>query len=178
MGSVSLCALPPLFSDQPIDPGKPGTSVTRPFQVLGEKSYPLKVAFEFPSIEARLKDQIVGARHGDKCQGDIRYEEIPEAQRKGLGQPIPYRVVVRKAADRFVVLDRTFFSLCRTSNGNNSKTRTIGWLPFAEEDDIAEITNLEAQSSLPCMKTTISLVAGQGRKFCQRAGCVKCAGPV
>lgn len=164
MWIAGLCAFPPLFSGEPIDLSLAGTSITKSFQVPVEKGYPLAVIFEFPSIEARLADQVVGDRHTEKCQGDIRYDEIPEAQRKGIGQPIPFRVVIRKAADRAVVFDRAFVSLCLTSHDlKNSKTRTIGWVPLAVGEYVAEVTNIEAQSSLPGVKTTISLYGGQGK---------------
>lgn len=164
MWIASLCAFPPLFSDEPIDIAATGATIKKPFHAPVEKSYPLAVTFEFPSLEARLNDQVVGDRYSDKCQGDIRYEEIPEIQRKGLGRPILFRVVLRKAADRSVVLDRTFVSLCTTSHdGKNSKTRTIGWFPLEIGDYVAEVSNLEAQSGLPGVKTTISLYGGQGK---------------
>lgn len=164
MWIVGLCAFPPLFSEEYIDLSVTGASITKSFEVPVEKSYPLAVTFEFPSTEARLSDQIVGDRYSDKCQGDIRYEDIPEAQRKGLGQPIPFRVVIRKAADRSVVLDRIFVSLCETShNGKSAKTRTIGLLPLLVGDYVAEITNINGQPSLSGIKTAISLYGGYGK---------------
>jgi hypothetical protein len=158
MWSAGLCAFPPLFSEH-IDLNTPGTSITKSFRVSLETSYRLAVDFEFPSNEARLSDQIVGDRYSEKCRGDIHYEEIPEVQRGGLGQPIPFRVVIRTTADHTVVLDRTFVSLCVESHdGNKEKTRTIGgWLPLAIGDYVAEITNLEGQSGLQDVKTKIYL---------------------
>lgn len=164
MWIAGLCTFPPLFSGQHIDLSITGASVTKSFEAPVEKSYPLAVTFEFPSVEARLSDQIVGERYSEHCQGDIRYDAIPEAQRKGLGQPIPFRVVIRKAADSSIVLDRTFVSLCVTShNGKDAKTRTIGWLPLTTGKYVAEVTNLEGQTSLPGVKTAISLYGGQGK---------------
>jgi hypothetical protein len=164
MWIVGLCAFPPLFSGEHIDLSLTGASIIKPFQVPVEKSYPLSVTFEFPSIEARLADQIVGDRYSEKCLGDIHYDEIPLAQRKGLGQPIPFRVVIRKAVDRAVVFDRTLVSLCVTSHDmRNSKDRTIGWVPLTVGDYVAEITNLEGQSGLAGVKTAISLYGGRGK---------------
>ena len=84
MWIAGLCTFPPLFSGQHIDLSITGASVTKSFEAPVEKSYPLAVTFEFPSVEARLSDQIVGERYSEHCQGDIRYDAIPEAQRKGL----------------------------------------------------------------------------------------------
>lgn len=163
MWIAGLCAFPPLFSDQHIDLTITGTSVTKFFESPVEKSYPLSVTFEFSSTEARLSDQIVGDRYDERCRGDIRYEKIPEAQRKGLGQPILFRVVVRKAADQSIVLDRVFESLCVTSHAGKTKTRTIGWLKLTADNYVAEVINLEGQSSLSGVKTAISLYGGLGK---------------
>lgn len=164
MWIAGLCAFPPLFSGEPIDLSHEGASIIRSFHAPVEKGYLLAVKFDFPSTEARLADKVVGDRYSEMCQGEIPHSDIPDAQRKGLGQPIPFRVVIRKAADRAVILDRTFISLCLTSDdGKNSKTRTIGWVQLAVGDYMAEITNLERQSGLPSVKTTISLYAGQGK---------------
>ena len=164
MWIAGVCAFPPLFSGQNIDLSTTGASVTKSFEVPVEKSYPLAVRFEFPSNEARLSDQIVGERYSEHCHGDVRYDAIPEGQRKGLGQPIPFRVVIRKTADHSTVIDRTFVSLCVTSHdGENAKTRTIGWLPLATGNYVAEVTNIEGQSGLLGVKTAISLYGGQGK---------------
>jgi len=163
MWIAGLCAFPPLFSGEPIVLNAPGTSVTKIFHAPVEKSYPLAVTFTFPSVEARLKDQIVGDRYSDRCQGEIRYEEIPEIQRKGLGRPIPFRVVIRKVADRAVVLDHTFVSLCVNSHGETEKTRTIGWVPLAIGDYVAEVTNIEGQSGLSDVSAKLSLYGDQGK---------------
>ncbi len=164
MWIAGLCAFPPLFSGQQIDLSVTGALVTKSFEVPVEKSYPLAVTFEFASVEERLSDKIVGERYGELCRGDVRYDAIPEGQRKGLGQPIPFRVVIRRAADNSIVIDRTIVSLCVTSHdGKNAKTRTIGWLPLATGNYVAEVTNLERQSSLPGVKAAISLYGGYGK---------------
>ncbi|MCX5876997.1 MAG: DUF5625 family protein [Deltaproteobacteria bacterium] len=164
MWITSLCAFPPLFSGEPIDLTVGGSVMTTPFHVPVEKSYPLEVTFEFPSLEARLNDQIVGDRYSKECSGNVRYEQIPEIRRTGLGRPIPFRIVVLKASDHSVVLDQAVVSLCTTSHdGKKGKTRKIGRLPLPIGDYIAEITNLEKQSGLTDVKTTISLYGGEGK---------------
>jgi len=164
MWILTLCAFPPLFSGEPINLNKAGATVIRSFTVPVEKSYPLAVTFEFPSVESRLNDQIVGDRFSENCQGIIRYDEIPEIKRHGLGLPIPFKVIVRKAADRSIVIDQTFESLCETSsNGTNAKTRTIGWLALPTGNYIVEVTNLQVQPNLTDVNTTISLYGGHGK---------------
>jgi Domain of unknown function (DUF5625) len=160
---IPLCAFPPLFQDQPISLSTARTTTTIAFTVPVTKKYPLTLAFEFQSREARLSDQIVGETGTDEnCTGDRPYEEIAEARRTGLGRPIPIQVVVRKAADQVVVMDKVFHSLCVSShNLENEKTRTIGWLDLAEGEYIATVTNLVEQPGLENVKTRISLSSGE-----------------
>ncbi len=163
MWITSLCSFPPLFTHAPIALDKAGASVSAPLSVPVTKKYPLILNFEFPSVDARLKDEIVGSRHDENCLDGIKYTEIPEAKRLGLGRPIPIRVVIRKNSDKSVVVDHVFNSLCITSHIDNKKTRTIGWLDLAEGNYTAEVISLEAQSGLEHVKTSISLVAGYGK---------------
>ncbi len=129
-----------------------------------DKKYPLEVTFEFESADARLNDQIVGSRFDERCLGEVRYEEIPESSRVGLGRPIPFKVVVHKANDRAVVLERTFVSLCVTSHDlANKKTRTIGWLELKRGEYTVEIMNIQAQPGLERVRTHISLNSGHGK---------------
>lgn len=164
MWIAGLCSFAPLFADEPIGLNSVGASITRPFHAPVEKSYPLAVSFYFPSTEARLKDQVVGDRFDNNCQGGARYEDIPVAQRNGLGRPIPFKVVIRKKADSSIVLSRTFVSLCVTSHdGATRKSRIIGWLPLPIGDYIAEVTNLEAQPDLATVRTVLSLYGDHGK---------------
>jgi hypothetical protein len=164
MWIAGLCSFPPLFAEEPIGLNAAGASITKPFHAPVEKSYPLAVSFYFPSTEARLKDQVVGDRFDNNCQGETRYEDIPEIQRKGLGRPIPFKVVIRKKADSSIVLSRTFVSLCVTSHdGKSGKTRIVGWLPLPIGDYIAEVTNLEAQPGLATVSTVLSLYGDHGK---------------
>lgn len=160
---TSLCAFPPLFMGEPITLTTAGSKVSKAFSVPVEKKYPLVVSFEFQSIETRLSDQIIGDRHSRDCDGEVRFEDIPEIRRAGLGQPIPFKVVVRSASNRQVVVDRTYNSLCITSHNGNEKTRTIGWLELPRGDYTVDVTNLQAQTGLDGVMTQISLYAGQGK---------------
>lgn len=162
--AASLCAVSPPFSGVPIDLAHSGTRMTKSFRVPVAKQYLLARTFQIASVEARLADQAVGDRFDRNCEGKIRYEDIPERERIGLGRPIPFRVVVRRAADRSVLVDETFVSLCLVSHdGHGAKTRTIGWLALPVGDYMAEVTNLQAQPALAAVGASISLYSGQGK---------------
>lgn len=163
-----LCGAPMPFSDEPIDLTVAGTTVTKSITIPVEMNYALQMTFEFPSVEARLADQIVGENYTRSCIGlvshfdipgieRIRYEDIPEIERSVLGVSIPFKVVVRSTTDRAVLVDQTFQSLCVTGhNGEKEKYRDIAWLRLPSGYYIAEITNLQEQSGLTGVKTTIS----------------------
>ncbi|NML18259.1 DUF5625 family protein [Azohydromonas caseinilytica] len=161
MWITALCGFPPLFADEPIALSREGSTITREFEAPVDLKYPLNIDFEFESTQARLDDSIVGYRFDANCWGNKRYDDIPERQREGLGRPMPFRVMIRHAADRAVVLDRVFDSLCITSHRDNLKTRTIGWLELRRGQYTAEVTNLEAQAGLEHVVTRVSLVGGR-----------------
>jgi hypothetical protein len=164
MWITSLCAFPPLFSNESITLSTLESSVSKSFTVPVDKKYPLAVTFEFESVEARRKDEIVGNTFNESCNDNVRYEEIPEGKRAGLGRPIPFKVIVRKAVDQSVVLERTFVSLCETSSDSkNRKTRTIGLLELPRGEYSAVVTNLQAQPGMERVKTYISLYGGSGK---------------
>lgn len=163
MWITTLCSFPPLFKDAPIDLDKAGASISTTFTVPVRKSYPLEINFEFPTVEARLNDNIVGSRYDENCQGGTQYIDIPVSKRVGLGRPIPFRVVIRKESNKAVIVDRIFESLCVASHVGNKKSRTIGWLDLTEGSYLGEVISLESQSKLEGVKTTISLIAGYGK---------------
>lgn len=158
-----LCGFPPLFSEKKLDLNTTGSTAKASFHAPVELKYGLEITFKFPSAESRIKDQIVGDNYIEECRHDIRYEEISETRRKGLGRPIPFRLIIRKRANKSIVLDRTFVSLCVISHGERDKVRTIGPVPLATGFYIAEIINLEKQEGLAGVETTISLSAGHGK---------------
>jgi hypothetical protein len=163
MWITSLCSFPALFSDEPISLTSAEASATKAFVVPVDKRYPLAVTFEFESTDARLHDQVVGTRFDENCNGDVRYEEIPENRRDGLGRPIPFKVTVRKAGDGLVVLEQTFTSLCVTSHAGQKKARKIGWLELQRGEYTVEVVNLQAHPGLDRVKTRLSLYAGYGK---------------
>jgi Domain of unknown function (DUF5625) len=169
-----LCGAPRLFSDEPIDLTIGGSSFTRSVTAPIDMTYALVLTFEFPSVEARLHDQIAGSTYANLCMGlvshdtpefeRIRYEDIPDMQRRVLGLPIPFKVVVQKATDGSVMVDHTFQSLCITSiDGRKKKQRDIAWLQLPIGDYTVKVTNLQAQSDLPNVHTTISLHGKQAK---------------
>jgi hypothetical protein len=168
MFALFLCAAPYPFEDEPVDLTTAGSTIRKSITIPAEMTYVLEVAFEFPSDEARLKDQIVGSNHARSCLSfvsdfdipgvdRIRYEDIPDIERRQLGSLIPFHVVIRKKADQSVVVDRTFESLCTTGLGEKTKYREIAWMKLPRDYYALEVTNLHGQPGLTGVKTTMNL---------------------
>jgi hypothetical protein len=163
---ASLCAFPPLIRNEPLPLTSAGSVASKEFVVPVDKSYLFDLAFEFPSIEAIRRDEIVGSRYDKYCEGDVKIEEIPALQGQGLGHPIPIHITIRRKSDRSVVVDRTFVSLCQiatSASGPPTKLRKIGRVELLRGEYVVEVTNLEAQRGLDGVKTSFSLVGGHGK---------------
>jgi hypothetical protein len=164
-----LCGAPQLFEDAPIDLTLAGSMVTRKVHAPVDMNYHLQAAFEFPSTTVRVNDQVIGQNYTKHCMGlavsnfdlvsgeRIRYEDIPDIERSELGHPIPFRVVIRTANDRSIVVEETFESLCTRGWSEKFKFRDIAWVHLPIGDYVVDVTNLEAQPDLNNVNTTISL---------------------
>jgi len=161
----SACAFPPLVWNEPLSLTAAQSSASAPFTIKIERSYTVALNFEFPNNEARMRDQVVGSRHDSNCKPGVKFEDIPAAQREGLGTPIPVHVVVRRRKDQVVVVDQEYASLCLSSTGfePSTKSREVGRFALARGDYVMEVTNLQAQTGLEGAKTSFSLIAGYGK---------------
>ncbi|MDM1020942.1 DUF5625 family protein [Acinetobacter sp. VNK23] len=165
MWMTGLCAFPPLFSSLPIDLTHQGTLASTEFRVKVEKSYHLSLAVEFESTQKRLDDLAIGNHFNQYCTGKINYNNIPPEQKMGLGQPITFQVIIRKADNKQIIFNQQFQSLCSTGHdGKNKNYRTIGWIPLKQGSYIIEVINLQSHSQLKNTKTTLSLNASNGGK--------------
>ena len=164
MWITSLCVFPPLINDEPFPINKENTSITIPFEVPVDKKYSLEMNFKFPSNEAYNLDKIVGTRYNQYCYNQTKYEDIPEFERAGLGQPIIFKIVVREEENDSIIFDKTIESLCTTSNGKDyRKTRTITRIPLIRGNYIINIISINKQNNLDNVKTSVSLKAGRSK---------------
>lgn len=155
-----LCTFPPLIEDTEISLEKSGLVLNQSFEAPVAKTYTLYLNFVFPSIEARLHDEIVGDRYSADCVELKRYDDIPEKRRIGLGRPIPLRVVIRKSEDKTVILEQTFQSWCSAVHVGNMKGRIVGSLSLGRGAYTIEVFNEQPQTDLNETKTHIALVSG------------------
>jgi hypothetical protein len=163
MFASSLCVFPPLFEDQSLPLQQTGASLIKEFKVPVGKPYFLEIGFEFPSAASIRSDDVAGERYDANCERD--YAEIPQAQRIGLGRPIPIHVLVREKLSGNVTMDKVFNSLCIIDTQANPfrKTRTVGRLDLLDGKYVIEVDNIAGQAGLDGVTTTVSLVAGHGK---------------
>jgi hypothetical protein len=160
---TSACAFPPLFYDEAFPLQQAGSHFVKAFDAPVGKAYSLQLGFHFPSAQAMRADAVVGSRYDPNCERP--YADIPETQREGLGRPIPIRVLVREKRTGKVTLDRIFDTLCRTSSASErfKVTRTAARIELAEGSHVVEIWNMASHPGLEYVRTTVSLVPGDGK---------------
>lgn len=163
MWVATLCAFPPLISRLPLSLADAGATVASAFTAPVDKVYQLELEFEFPTVEARLQDRVVGTLFDKSCLDEAVPQNPAWAGRRGAGRVIPLRLVIRRQTDRAVVIDRTFQSRCAIGHADRRKWRAVGAVELARGDYLAQITNLQSQAGLDGISTSFSLTAGHGK---------------
>jgi hypothetical protein len=155
------CSFPPLFSDAPLPLQQENASVSREFEAPVSLTYSLLLKFQFRSADSLRSNDVWGVHHATNCYRDDA--GVPQAERAGLGRPVPIHVLIRERRNGAVVLDKVFDTVCTTSWSANAKTMTIGRVYLAEGNYVADIRNLARQDGLDGVKTTVLLVRGGGK---------------
>lgn len=164
MWICGLCHFPPPIPQTPVSLQQPGPILRVSFEAPVDKSYLLAFQFVFPSVEARLRDELVGdGRQTPYCSGEMPWRDIPEQARAGLGRSIPLRVVVRRQDNDAVVAEKVFHSLCSTSHATNDKGRSIGRLQLQHGGYHIEVFNMEAQPEFSSIRIALHLVSGDAK---------------
>lgn len=158
---ASACVFPPLLPAEPLPLQQADARLTREFDAPVDKVYSLILQFEFPSAAAIHGDEVVGTRYDSNCERD--YAAIPLARRAGLGRPVPIHVLIHEKQTGRVVVDQVFDTLCQTSAGASTKTRTAARIALAAGRYTITVRNLASQAGLDGVKTRVSLVPGGGK---------------
>ncbi|MCC2957845.1 DUF5625 family protein [Massilia sp. IC2-477] len=149
----SACAFPPLFHDEALPLQQAQAGFVKEFRAPVSKTYFLELRFHFPTAQAKDDDMVVGSRHEVDCKRD-------GAEQAGAGRPIPIHVLVREKRSGTLMLDKVVDTLCISDGTSLVKQRRAARLELARGDYIAEIRNLESQSGLDGVRTTVSLFSG------------------
>jgi hypothetical protein len=168
---VNACTFPPLIADLPLSLASSGTSAEKRVDVTVEKYYFFELKFEFSSLAALQQDQVIGtgSNYGKHCEGEGKVEDVTPFLQEGAGRPIPIQIVISKSIDRQIIVDRVFLTMCRYASGKDHDHpvvwRKIGRVHLAPGQYRVAIKNLERQSGLDGVVTTVSLVAGHGKSM-------------
>jgi hypothetical protein len=168
---VGACSFPPLIADMPLSLLSEGTPAQQDLEVEVDKYYFFEMKFVFSSAAAGRNDHVIGtgSNYGKHCEGQGKVDDVTPFLQEGAGRPIPIQVVVSKSPDREVVEDRVFWTMCRFASGGDKDHpevwRKIGRVHLAPGHYRASITNLQRQSGLDGVVTTVSLVAGNGKSM-------------
>jgi Domain of unknown function (DUF5625) len=162
MWITGLCVFWPPLPPTEISIQDTGLILNKEFNAPVDKSYLLLLRFTFPSNEARLKDELVGAwRTSSFCTSNIEYDAIPQRERSSLGLPIPFRIVVRTNPAGTPLVEQTFHSLCTSGhNLSDGKYRDVGRIELKEGAYRIEVYNLQPQPAFRGVKVQMSLVSG------------------
>lgn len=160
---TSQCVFPPPLPETPVSLSAPGQVLSAQFDVPVSKGYFLSLAVGFPSIEARLNDNRIGAKYDVPCYGKYAktVEDFPKARHEDLGKPVRLQVVVKKLPDGTVIFSKAIASICRA--GHDLATRKIQVLAHAEFSEgkyLIEVTNIEARPDLADLTTSLKIDSG------------------
>jgi hypothetical protein len=133
-------------------------ALNKEFSAPVTKSYLLRLRFDFPSTEVRLKDELVGDGHySNFCTSSIEYDAIPQRERRGLGLPIPFKVIVRTHPAGTPVVEQTFHSLCTMAHTVSAKYRNVGRFDLREGTYRIEVYNLQPQPAFRDINVQMSV---------------------
>ncbi len=159
MWIAGLCAFSPPISDTDISIQDAGLALNKEFSAPVTKSYLLTLRFVIPSTEIRLEDELVGDGHTSSfCTSNVEFDAIPQRERRGLGFPIPFKVIVRTYPAGTPVVEQTFHSLCNVGyDFRDGKYRNVGRFDLKEGDYRIEVYNLQPQPAFRDIKVQLSV---------------------
>lgn len=164
MWMLSLCAFPPPLPPTDISLEDPGLVLSANFVVPVDKTYTLMLNFDFPTVQDRITDKIIGTGYDQHCKNEGEIESIIKNNVAIYGKVIPVRVLVKRLPDAVVVLDKTFQSVCSSAHGSTDKDREVGYINLARGQYSIGIVNISGQSELKGIKTKFMLAGGLGKE--------------
>ena len=163
MWATSLCQFPPLISNTPFSVTEINNTVIKSFEVPVDKRYTLKMDFDFVSRDAYKADLNIGTRSHQHCFDETPYQEIPRSERKGLGQPLDFKLTI-KDKNQKVVIKKSFSSLCISSYRPPIKRRTLTHVNLTEGSYTLELTTLSKYENFQEVNSSLILDAGRWMK--------------
>lgn len=160
---TSLCVFPPPLPETPISVSAPGQVLSAQFEVPVSKGYFFSLTVQYPSVQARLNDSLIGAKYDVPCYGkDAKtVEDFSKDRREDLGKPIKLHVTVKQLPDGTVVYDKDIASICRAGHDlATKKLQVLALAQLAEGKYSVEVKNLEARPDLAGLTTSFTIHSG------------------
>lgn len=162
----SLCVFPPPLPETPISVSAPGQELSALFDVPVSKGYFFSLTVQFPSIDARLNDTLIGAKYDVPCYGkDAKTaEDFPKDRREVLGTPIRLHVTVKRLPDATVVYNKDIASICRAGHDlGTKKLQVLALTELVEGKYSVEVKSLEARPDLAGLTTSFTIHSSSGK---------------
>ena len=158
------CAFPPLLPESPISLQAPGLILTKEFEAPVSKNYFLSFHVQFPSVEQRLNDTLIGSRFDVPCYGDDakRAFDFPAERQSDLGRPVKLHVKVLRLPKETVAWEADIASLCRAGHDLKAKKlQVLAVAHLAQGKYRIDVKNMEARPDLAAFGTSLTLHSGQ-----------------
>lgn len=160
------CAFPPPLPDAPVMLDSPGQVLSQEVEVPVTKGYFLSLGVQFPSVEKRLGDRLIGARYDVPCygQGARQLDDFPAEQRPDLGRPVKLQVTALNVKDGAVAWQADIASICSAGHDlKRKKHQVLALVPLTEGRYRLLVRNVEARPDLAGLDVSLTLHAGTGK---------------
>lgn len=160
------CAFAPPLPETPVTLATPGQVLSQEVEVPVTTGYFLSLGVQFPTVQDRLDDRLIGARYDVPChgQGARQLGDFPAEQRPDLGRPVRLQVTVLTAKDGAVAWQADIASLCPAGHDlKRKKHQVLALLPLAEGRYRLLVRNIEARPDLAGLDVSVTLHAGSGK---------------
>ncbi|MBU1689706.1 MAG: hypothetical protein KJ958_15215 [Gammaproteobacteria bacterium] len=163
------CSIPALLPPVPVDFSKPGQILIAEFEA---PEYPVPIRYflylnhTFPSLEDRLADTLVGAQYDFECYGPKakKIEDFNESQQKSLGKPIRLHIRISKIADKQIIVNRTYASICRAGHDlKSTKHQIIDLVELPKGRYRIEVENEAARPDFDKIKSAFMIGGHTGK---------------
>ncbi|MEO6281366.1 hypothetical protein [Roseateles sp.] len=160
------CEFPPPLPETPVTLAAPGQVLSQEFDVPVTKGYFLSLGVQFPSLEDRLSDRLIGAQYDVPCygQGVKQLEDFPAEKRTDLGRPVRLEVKALNVKDGAAAWQADIASICIAGHDlKRKKLQVLALIPLAEGRYRLQVRNVEARPDLAGLDVSLTLHAGSGK---------------
>lgn len=159
-----LCSFPPLLPESPVSLDAPGLILTKEYEAPVSNNYFLSFHVEFPSVEQRLNDTLIGSKFDVPCYGEEgkKVSDFSTERQFDLGRPVKLHVKVLRLPSETVAWEADISSICRAGHDLKAKKlQVLALTHFTQGKYRIYVTNIEARPDLAAFRTSITIHSGQ-----------------